>query len=300
MLTAGESLPAVLGTGVPQANAADLKTSGFEISLRWKDQIGKVKYYVNASLSDYISEITKFSNPEGTLGSYYNGMKFGQIWGYKSYGLFQTEEEVENHADQSPIWGGDWAPGDVKYEDLNNDGVINSGQYTLDDHGDLTVIGNSTPRFQYSFGGGFEWSKLDFSFFFQGIGKSDAWIGSTQFWGFVASYVNLPKTVLDSWSPDNTDAYFPRPYIYYGHNNQTSSRYLQDASYIRLKNLTLGYTIPSNLSKKILINYLRIYLSGENLLTFSKLNENFDPEIIYNAYAYPTQRAISFGVNIKF
>jgi len=299
MLTAGQPLSAVLGTGVPLENAADMKTNGFELNLRWRDQIGDLKYYVGASLSDYQSEITRFANPQKTLGSHYVDEKLGEIWGYKSNGLFQTQAEVDKAPSQSQIWGGAWAPGDVKYEDLNGDGKVNSGKSTLDDHGDLTIIGNSTPRFQYALSGGLEWEGFDFSFLLQGIAKRDAWIGGQEFWGFVAEWYAVPKTLSDSWSPTNRNAYFPRPYINYGHNNQISSRYLQDASYLRLKNMTLGYRIPKSLTKKIQINDLRIYISAENLLTFTKLNRNFDPESVYNAFAYPIQRAISFGINLK-
>jgi len=300
MLTSGQTLPAVLGTAVPQENAADLKTNGFEFTVNWKSKIGDLSYFIGATLSDYHSEITRFSNPQKTLGQYYVGQKLGEIWGYKSYGLFQTQTEVDNSPTQSAIWGGAWAPGDVKYEDLNKDKKISNGKYTVDDPGDLTIIGNSTPRFRYSVNGGFEWKNFDFGFLIQGIAKRDAWLSGQEFWGFVNTYDAIPKTVLDSWSLQNTDAYFPRPYLIYGHNNQTSSRYLQNASYLRIKSLTLGYTLPKVLTQKILISDLRIYVSGENLFTFTGLNKNFDPEIVGNAFAYPIQRSVSFGVNVKF
>lgn len=300
MLTSGQLLPAVLGTAVPQENAADMKTNGFEFSLKWKDKIGNLSYFINTSLSDYQSEITRFVNPQKTLGSYYVGQKIGEIWGYQSNGLFQTQAEVDAAPSQSMIWGGAWAPGDVKYEDMDKSGTVNNGKNTVDDHGDLSIIGNSTPRYQFSLSGGLEWQNFDFNFIIQGIAKRDAWIGGQQFWGFIQTYDAIPKTVLDSWSTTNTDAYFPRPYIYFGHNNQVSSRYLQDASYLRIKNMTLGYTLPKNLTQKIKMGRLRFYMSVENLITFTKLNKNFDPEIVYNAYAYPTQQAISFGINAKF
>ena len=162
MLTSGQPLPAVLGTAVPQENAADLKTNGFELSLRWRDKIGDLNYYVGASLSDNQSKITRFTNPQKILGSHYDGENLGEIWGYKSYGLFQTQAEVNAAPNQSAIWGGTWAPGDVKYEDLDKNKKIDNGKYTVDDHGDLTIVGNSTPRYLYALNGGLEWKDFDF------------------------------------------------------------------------------------------------------------------------------------------
>ena len=160
MLTAGQSLPAVLGTSVPVENAANMKTTGWEISVGWNDQLANgFRYWFKGVLSDYLSEITKFSNDQGTLSNHYVGEKLGEIWGYRSDGLFQTDAEAAA-ANQSALYAGKWAAGDVRYIDLNNDGKIDWGKNTLSDPGDKTIIGNNTPRFSYGLTGGFEFKIL--------------------------------------------------------------------------------------------------------------------------------------------
>lgn len=154
MVTNGTPLPAVLGTGAPQANTADLKTTGWELSMGWRDRVNKdFSYDVSFVLSDYQAEITKFNNPQNLLSTHYVGKKWGEIWGLVTEGLFQSAEEVSAHADQSEIYGGGWYPGDVKYKDLNGDGKINKGKNTLDDPGDQKIIGNSEPRYSYGIKG---------------------------------------------------------------------------------------------------------------------------------------------------
>ena len=135
MLTAGQALPAVLGTSVPQENAADMKTVGWEVSLEWNDRLSNgFGYHIKGVLSDYQASITKFSNPTKLLGTHYVGEKLNEIWGYVSNGLFQSDEDAKA-ADQSYLSGGSWGAGDVKYEDLNNDGKIGIGKNTVDDSG---------------------------------------------------------------------------------------------------------------------------------------------------------------------
>jgi TonB-linked outer membrane protein, SusC/RagA family/TonB-dependent outer membrane receptor, SusC/RagA subfamily, signature region len=300
MLTAGQTLPSVLGTNVPVENAADLKTYGWELSLGWTDVTSSnFSYWVKGVISDYQSEITRFSNDVGSIGNYYIGRKIGEIWGYRSNGLFQTEEEVANHPSQSKIWGGKWAPGDVKYRDLNGDGKIDWGTNTLDDSGDREIIGNSTARYSYGITAGFMFRGFDFEMFWQGVGKRDVAVGGPNFWGFTNEWQTPLKTALDYWTPENTNAYFPRPNWNNGGNRQTSDRYLQDASYVRLKNITLGYTIPQTILDKAGISKLRVYIQGENLLTFTNLIKAFDPETINNM-TYPIQKKVAIGINLTF
>jgi len=302
MLTAGQALPATLGTSVPNENAADLKTIGWELSLGWKDHTsGGFSYHINAVLSDYQSEITKYANPTGLISSYYVGAKLGDIWGYVSNGLFQSDAEVAASADQSYLSGGSWGAGDVKYEDLNGDGKINIGNNTLDNPGDRKIIGNNTPRYQYGFTFGCEFFGFDFDMFWQGVGKRDYMLGGGAFWGFTDEWCTPQTSALDYWTEDNTDAYFPRLHHYSvnGGNHQTSSRYLQDASYLRLKNIVLGYTIPAKVLKKIKMQRLRIYIQGENLATFQHLKGDFDPENLSNM-TYPINKKVSIGLNLTF
>lgn len=300
MLTAGQSLPAVLGTNVPVENAADLKTTGWELSLGWSDRLSSgFSYWVKAVLSDYQGEITKFTNDAGSLNNYYVGRKMGEIWGFRSTGLFQSDAEVASHADQSYLYGGKWTAGDVKYVDLNNDGKINIGKNTLDDPGDRTIIGNSTPRYSYGVTAGFEFRNFDFEMFWQGVGKRDYMAGGNAFWGFTSEWDTPLKSALDYWTPENTDAYFPRPNWNNGGNRQTCDRYLQNAAYLRLKNITLGYSIPQTVLGKAGISRLRVYVQGENLLTFTPLIDAFDPEIINNM-TYPITKKVSVGLNLTF
>lgn len=300
MLTAGQSLPAVLGTSVPVENAANLKTVGWELSLGWNDRLASgLTYWVKGVLSDYQGEITKFANETGTISNYYVGRKINEIWGYRSEGLFQSAEEVANHADQSYLYGGTWAAGDVKYTDLNNDGKIDIGNNTLENPGDRTIIGNSTPRYSYGLTAGFQFKNFDFEMFWQGIAKRDYAAGGSSFWGFTSEWDTPLKSALDYWTTDNTDAYFPRPNWNNGGNRQTSDRYLQNAAYLRLKNITLGYTIPQILLRKAGISRLRIYLQGENLLTFTPLIDSFDPETINNM-TYPISKKVAVGLNLTF
>lgn len=301
MLTAGQALPAVLGTSVPQENAADMKTVGWEVSLEWNDRLSNgFGYHIKGVLSDYQASITKFSNPTKLLGTHYVGEKLNEIWGYVSNGLFQSDEDAKA-ADQSYLSGGSWGTGDVKYEDLNNDGKIDIGKNTLDDSGDRKIIGNSTPRYSYGITAGFDYKGFDFEMFWQGIGKRDYWLGGSQFWGFTDEWCTPLTSSLDYWTEDNRDAYFPRLHHYgvNGGNHQVSTRYLQNAAYLRLKNVVLGYTIPRSITEKVKISRLRVFVQGENLLTFTPLIDSYDPETLNNM-TYPINKKISVGLNLTF
>lgn len=301
MLTAGQALPAVLGTSVPQENAADMKTVGWEVSLEWNDRLSNgFGYHIKGVLSDYQASITKFSNPTKLLGTHYVGEKLNEIWGYVSNGLFQRDEDAKA-ADQSYLSGGSWGAGDVKYEDLNNDGKIDIGKNTLDDSGDRKIIGNSTPRYSYGITAGFDYKGFDFEMFWQGIGKRDYWLGGSQFWGFTDEWCTPLTSSLDYWTEDNRDAYFPRLHHYgvNGGNHQVSTRYLQNAAYLRLKNVVLGYTIPRSITEKVKISRLRVFVQGENLLTFTPLIDSYDPETLNNM-TYPINKKISVGLNLTF
>lgn len=301
MLTAGQALPAVLGTSVPQENAADMKTVGWEVSLEWNDRLSNgFGYHIKGVLSDYQASITKFSNPTKLLGTHYVGEKLNEIWGYVSNGLFQSDEDAKA-ADQSYLSGGSWGAGDVKYEDLNNDGKIDIGKNTLDDSGDRKIIGNSTPRYSYGITAGFDYKGFDFEMFWQGIGKRDYWLGGSQFWGFTDEWCTPLTSSLDYWTEDNRDAYFPRLHHYgvNGGNHQVSTRYLQNAAYLRLKNVVLGYTIPRSITEKVKISRLRVFVQGENLLTFTPLIDSYDTETLNNM-TYPINKKISVGLNLTF
>lgn len=328
MLTAGYDLPAVYGSSAPDMNTANLRTSGYEISASWRDQFmlaGKpFSYSVGANLSDYRSVITKYDNNDSKLLSdYYVGMEIGEIWGFKTDGLFQSTEEAQAYAQEvdlsminNRITGG-WQAGDLKFVDHDGNKTLSIKSNTLDDHGDLVRLGNELPSFQYGFNFGFSWYGFDVSAFFQGVGNH-YWYPEGQsmpFWGpYSYPYLSyLPENFLDKvWSEDNRDAYFTRPMAYSatsGPLSQVNDRYIQNIRYLRFKNLTVGYTIPEALTKKIGIDQIRVYFSGENLCYWSPLKKNtayLDPEAAierddaYNNAYYPWQKTYMFGIDITF
>jgi len=314
------SLPAVLGTDPPQENNAEMMTKGWETSITWKDKIGEdFRYNIRVILGDNSTKITKYKNESKYLGNWYEGQNVGEIWGYETDGFIQ--QEGEDMPDQSMFWGGHWGPGDIKYKDLNGDGEINEGGFTLNDHGDLKVIGNSAARYNYGINLGAEWKSLDFNMFWQGVAKQDlykyknaSW-NSAVFYGItgVQSHSTMFRQHLDYWRPSddtglgpNTDAYYPKPYFTDEHdkNLQTQTKYLLNAAYLRLKSVQLGYTINPEFTKRAKIDRLRFYISGENLATFTELTDLLDPETAVSSdgsgLIYPLSRTYAFGVNLTF
>ncbi len=306
MLGPAESYPSTLGATVPQSNNADLRTTGFEFILGWRDVKGDFQYDARFMLSDATTRIMKYRNPQNLLSAaYYEGQTLGEIWGYTTIGLFQTDEAAKGW-DQSYISPDVWRAGDVQYADLNGDGKINRGKNTLEDHGDLSVIGNSMPRYSYSFLFDALWKGISMNMIWQGVGKRDLWLNSPHFWGVGWIYTSVGfEEHMDYWTKDNPDAYYPGPRMdKSSRNKQVQSRYLQNGAYLRLKSLQLGYTVPGFITKKVFIGNLRIYVVGENLLTFTKLIKIFDPEAtggLYGAGAiYPIQKSLSIGLNVTF
>lgn len=295
--------PEVLGTTAPPSNQAELRTRGWEFVIKWKDRIGKdFTYDLGFILSDSQAEITKYENKNNTLSTHYAGKKVGEIWGYETEGFFQTEEDVKNHADQSKL-GSNWKPGDIMYKDLNGDKKINEGDNTLDNYGDLKVIGNETPRYQYGITANMTYKDFYLNIFFQGVGKRDYWPSAQPFWPVSTQYYNTQTWfTTDSWSEDNRDAYFARPIARDTKNQQKQTKYLQDASYCRLKNLSVGYNLPQQWLKNIYVSRATVYVSGENLFEFSQIKGAYDPESAGKdgAMMYPFQRTYSIGVNVTF
>ncbi|MGL4851171.1 MAG: TonB-dependent receptor [Phocaeicola sp.] len=325
MLGPTADLADMFGATAPQTNNARMRNRGWELSLLYKGKINSnIDYSVGFMLSDATSEVTRYENPTGTnpLNNWYEGKSVGEIWGYRSSGLIQTQAEADEYNanyDLSYLSGQKWTPGDVKYLDLNNDGKVNNGSNTLDDMGDMVIIGNTTPRYQYSVNGGISWKGLSLSLILQGVGKRD-WSpssGTVYFWGSGAyAQVTVFKEHLDYWTENNPDAYYPKPYTagagaigsFRNKTSQVSDRYIQNAAYCRLKNLTLSYTLPHSIINKAGLNKVQMFFSGENLLTFTKLASMFDPEAIYtsNGYTsesgknYPMNRVVSFGVIVNY
>lgn len=302
MLGAGKVLPSVLGTSEPEENAADMVTRGWELSLSWNDRLENGFHYsASFNLSDTQAEITKFDNPTKSLSSsYYEGQILGDIWGYES-ALFQSQAEIDAAPDQSQLDGGiKKVPGDIKFINLNGDNVVDNGENTVDNPGDMKIIGNNKARFRYGFNVSADWKGFDLGIFFQGVGKRDLMLPATFKWQYGSQWQVPVATAQDYWREDNTSAYYPVARFNGGKAlGQNQTRYLLNAAYLRLKSLSVGYTLPQALTQQWGIQKCRIYFSGENLLTFKHTPEGFDPELD-NPYKYPQQKSLSVGINVTF
>ena len=322
MVGPSEKLPATLGIAVPPSNNTDLRTAGWELELMWKDRLQNgLNYSLRFTLADSRTKITRYSNPSGLIDSFYEGKYCGEIWGYETIGIARTDDEMAEHVGslvnggQSAL-GQDWQAGDIMYSDLNEDGKIDAGARTLDNHGDLKRIGNSTPRFNVGIDLSADWKGFDIRMFWQATLKRDYIQGSYYFWGANGSQGYWFSTALkghedyfrnDESSPlgVNLNSYYPRPLLNTNKNQQCQTKYLQNAAYMRLKNLQIGYTLPRKIVQKMGVQNLRFFASGENLLTITDLVKFFDPETIESGsfahgYAYPLSRTYAFGLNITF
>ena len=344
MYIVGTTLPDVFGASVPKGNYGEMTTQGYEITVSWRDKFqlaGKpFNYSIKGTLADYVSTIDKYNNATKSIGtnnnpSYYEGMTIGEIWGFTVNGLWQTNEEIDAAEAKAKAAGQKYYnpltqtdksyklyPGDAKYEDLNGNGYIDRGKGTVDDPGDRRIIGNKNPRYMYTINLSADWNGIFVSAFFQGVGKQD-WMPSNEasnFWGqYNRPYNQMPTWHIGNyWTEDNPDAYLPRYTGYYGvlykGTANANTRYMQDVSYIRLKNLQVGYNLPTKWISKIGLKKAAIYFSGENLWTWSpmyKWSRAIDVTAnIYgtdsersstgDGYNYPTLKSYSFGLNLTF
>lgn len=313
-------LPATLGTDPPRMNNTDLRTRGWELSINWQDRLAMgLGYRIGLTLSDARTEITNYPSTNRALDKYYTGKKMGQIWGYTTIGIAKTDEEMQQHLASLPKGGQDplgsnWGAGDIMYKDINGDGKIDWGDYTEDNPGDLSVIGNSEPRYRFGLNLSVDYKGFDLGVFFQGVLKQDfapngytpTFFGAHP-WGIWESQVMVQH--LDYFRNDpehplglNMNSYYPRP-RFSGQNYEAQTKYLQNAAYLRLKNLQLGYTLPNKLTQKVNLSNVRIFVAGENLFTITKLADMFDPETVYggwNGTVYPLSKTYSCGISLNF
>ncbi len=329
MIGPAQPQPGVIGATIPQENNATLRTRGWEINVNWGQTLNSgLSYNIGVNLFDSKAVVTEYLNSTGTLSTWYEGREQGEIWGYTAHDLYQSQEEIDTYTsevDLSYITGLAWNTGDLKYLDTNGDGAVNNGSYTVDDHGDLSVIGNSTPRYQYGINANVAYKGFDLSMVWRGVGKRDISFhrSANIFWGFrTGPQSSLFPEHLDYYRDQegdaytglymgeanyNTDAYFPRPYLNNRQNNknrETSTRYLRNAAYLRLQNLQLGYTLPTEILQKMKLSNLRVYMSGENLFTFSDLPVGIDPLALSSSWGagktYGADRIISLGLKIAY
>lgn len=335
MHTPGETLPATFGsTSMPKVNEGEMQGRGFEFGVSYQKQFNcGLGLSVSANISKVQEKITKYNNPNKNIYGLYEGKIIGEIWGYETDRLFQYEDckqitddkgnsmwvidtDKQGIADQSLYETGSfkYGPGDVKYKDLDGDGKITYGKETLEDHGDLKRIGNTLPNFEYGFTIGLTYKGFDFSTFFQGVGSRDVWaVGQIGIPGYMPGEGWLAHQ-MDYWTPENTDAFYPRPTSHSWLNNAQNflrqTRYLQDMSYLRCKNITLGYTFPEKWMNTITFTSGRIYVSAENVFEFENGYIPVDPETTEYAAAsngslkfgksYPFTRTVSFGLQLTF
>lgn len=350
LITVGYELPQIYGASAPKGNFAALQTKGWEATLSWRDSFklaGKdFNYSIKGSIWDTRTWVDEYTSTSGDILDYYTGKELGEIWGFRTDGIFRSNEEANAWATDSYHKNGSnfrAYAGDLKFLDLNGDGKIDYGKGTLDDWGDLDRIGNTTPRYQYGINLDFKWNGIGLSMFFQGVGKRDWYpmVETAYFWGQYnrpySGYLMKTQTgdnyaqidySTENWVVTNYDKnpYWSRRVGYSANRNVgpltvENDHYLQNAAYIRLKNLTVDYSFPKKMLEKANIQGLRVYCSMENLWTWSpmfKHTDMFDPEGIGvgdsdfdstsniglsgigDGMSYPMLRTITFGVGLTF
>lgn len=297
----GIEIPWMMGYTKPNTNAGRMSTRGWDLDLGWSDRKGDFTYSINANLSDFLS-VMDYLNDADIIGSstiqrageYYNA-----YYGYKSDGLFLTQEDVDNSAKLN----NQVSVGDVKYVDISGpdgepDGKI-SPEY------DRVVLGNQLPRFQFGGNINLGYKNWDMSIAFQGIGKKNSYMGSAMVQPLRDNYGNIPAIIEDRyWSVFNTDeenarAQYPRLTKTGLSNNYAISDYwIFNGAYFRLKNVTLGYTLPENVTKIIGMKRVRVYASASDLFCLSHYPKGWDPEMGYTSY--PITTSVLAGVSVKF
>lgn len=317
--------PAILGYDPPKENCLSLVTSGWELQLGWQDNIQGFTYSAKLNLSDDRCKILEYPNEERYIGKYVAGEYLGNIYGYESLGIAQTQEEMDAHlaTTNQDALGSNWKAGDMMYKDLDGNGKIEKPT-TLNDLKDQKIIGNDAPRYRVGLNLYAAWKGFDVTCFFQGVLKRDYYFnpntgGGTGgkgavFWGATSGgrwESIFLKEHLDYWRDDssdlgaNPDAYYARPLYYTNKNREFQDRFVQNAAYLRIKNLQFGYTLPKKYSQKFYCNNLRLFFSAENLATFTEMSKVIDVESLEvssmkSGSAYPLAKTYSFGLTVDF
>lgn len=306
------TLPSTIGVSVPKQNGGKLKTQGWELSLTYNDQIGDdFNYSITANLSDNTNKLLKYDGTSNEVNEGVNSLIEGQalntIWGYESDGYFQSDDELDDAPSYEQILNQSGVPGkgDVRYVDRNGDGEISSGENTVEDHGDLKKLGDTNPRYQYGVNVAMDYKNFDFSFFIQGIGKRKFKPSNELIQPQLQAWYLPMDFQMDYWTEDNPNAQFPRPYHAGDQNFVSSDKWFVNGAYARLKNIQLGYTLPEKVIDNTPLSRLRVYFSGEDLLTISGMPKAFrgviDPEAPNNTVGnYPFAKTFSVGIDIDF
>ncbi len=308
-------IPMMVGNSAPTINGGSVRNSGFEYEVSYKKQFGKL--YFDAMINGAINknEVLDIQNAEKRLqggdggfgqgGVLYAevGTPMGVFYGVKTDGIFQTKEEITNYLYTNPTTGAkkmiqpSAKPGDIKFVDLNKDGQITDG--------DRTQIGNPYPKFTGGLTINLEYNRFDFNMFWYAALGQDVYDATRR---YDMNGTNYRADWLDRWTGPGTSNYFPRVTFVDDNKNMktVSDFFIHDGSYIRLRNITLGYTLPKNVTDYVKMSKMRLYVSAENLLTFTDY-QGFDPEIGGGVFSngidhgiYPQARTILFGVNVTF
>lgn len=293
-------IPQFIGYANPDVNAGRMNTEGYDMELGWNDRAGELNYSVFANFSDYVSRMGDLNGTQ-FLGSQVkmDGSEFNEWYGYLSDGLFQTQEDVDNSAKIN----NNTRVGDVKYKDISGPDGVPDGK--ISPEYDRVLLGGSLPRFTFGFGGSLEWRGFDMNVLFQGVGRRNVMLPSGRVAGFSGDWLNFPElSDGEYWSAKNSDAEnleakYPRlTWTNRSSNFTTSDYWLFKARYLRMKNLTVGYTLPSKLTRKAFIEQLRFYVTGTDFLTFDNYPDGWDPEHSFGSA--PINKSVVFGVNVKF
>ncbi len=285
------------GVNPPVQNAGSVQNKGWEFNLGYNDKKGEFSYSININAALITNKITDLheTGPIISGGTFRDvGYPIDGFYGYIAEGIFQTQAEVDTHAKQS---GGTIGPGDLKYKDLNGDGIINGS--------DRTYLGSNFPKATFGLNLSGSWKGIDLTIFLQGAANVKNYVQGIML-GQVGATVGKPTSaMLDAWTPQNTGASFPRLWSTYTQNDPsrvTSSYWVRDASYLRLKNLQVGYTIPAKYTNKVGLSRARIYYSGQNLFTATSFYKWVDPEAPRgdSGYTYPQVMVNSIGINVTF
>ena len=306
--------PAQIGPKPSEQNAGKVNNRGWEFDLNWRDQRGEFYYGIGFNISDVKNRIVDLAGNAPDLSGYQIrmvGYPIDAFYGYKAIGLMTPEDfkisDTQNHNYSLPkvpvILGNDYQPGDIKYEDISGPDGKPDGRITPEY--DKVVLGSNIPRYTYTVRGDLGWKGIDFSFVIQGVGKCDGYLEGTARHAFQDMAAYPQKVHLERYNVvtnPNPNALYPRLTYNTGFNQNTFSTYwMENASYMRLKNVQIGYTFPEKWMKKARIDNLRVYLSGDNLLTVSDFFYAYDPETpVSKGGYYPQVKTVVLGLNITF
>ncbi|MDY2932047.1 MAG: TonB-dependent receptor [Muribaculaceae bacterium] len=300
-------IPSYVGESKPFGNVGDMENSGFEFELGYRGHVGDFNYSIKGNASYLHNELKNLGNDTGFLNyginqfsdggtRAENGQPFPFFYGYKTAGVFQNTAEVNAYVNsEGNLIQPNAIPGDLRFVDMNGDGQITSD--------DRTNIGNGTPDWTFGLNLGAEYKGFDFNLFLQGVAGVDVF-DATYRQDMVSG--NYPSWMLDRWSGEGTSNRVPRLALGDSKNWVCSDLYVQDGSYLRLKNISLGYTLPRSLTQKAKISRLRMYVMAENLFTWTKY-WGYDPEIGSGSTSlgvdygvYPQARTWTVGFNLSF